>query len=110
MPNSNAQCYAFNDANRSWTQLRCDHAPVENSGTSAERAPAASTGHTVSEDPPARARRGMRVQCSADRLPQSPGISVAGVDVSERMVALARQRHPDVVFYHEDICRWKLPR
>jgi len=26
------------------------------------------------------------------------------------MVALARQRHPDVQFYHADICRWELPR
>lgn len=40
----------------------------------------------------------------------SRGFRVQGVDVSERMIALARQRHPGVEFYHHDICTWTLPR
>jgi SAM-dependent methyltransferase len=38
------------------------------------------------------------------------GFRVEGVDVSERMIALARQRHPELRFHHADICRWELPR
>ena len=38
------------------------------------------------------------------------GFKVEGVDVSERMVTLARQRDPNLRFYHEDICQWVLPR
>ncbi|HEX8325328.1 MAG TPA: class I SAM-dependent methyltransferase [Tepidisphaeraceae bacterium] len=36
--------------------------------------------------------------------------AVEGVDVSERMVALARERHSDVTIHHADICDWALPR
>ena len=38
------------------------------------------------------------------------GFTVEGVDVSERMIALARQRDPTVQFYHADICQWEPPR
>jgi SAM-dependent methyltransferase len=38
------------------------------------------------------------------------GFEVEGVDVSERMIALARLRHPELRFHHADICRWELPR
>ncbi len=38
------------------------------------------------------------------------GFAVEGVDVSERMIALARERMPGVRFYHADICGWELPR
>jgi trans-aconitate methyltransferase len=41
---------------------------------------------------------------------KAEGFRVEGVDVSERMIALARQRNPDLQFYHADICRWELPR
>jgi SAM-dependent methyltransferase len=41
---------------------------------------------------------------------KSENFFVDGVDVSERMVALARQRNPDVRFHHADICEWILPR
>lgn len=41
---------------------------------------------------------------------QAQGFEVEGVDVSERMVAIARQRNPDAQCYHADICRWELPR
>lgn len=41
---------------------------------------------------------------------QSQGFDVDGVDVSERMIALARQRNPSARFYYADICKWDLPR
>lgn len=37
------------------------------------------------------------------------GFHVEGVDVSGQMITLARQRHPDVSFYHEDFRFWKFP-
>jgi SAM-dependent methyltransferase len=40
----------------------------------------------------------------------SYGFSVEGVDISAQMIELARQRHPDVVFHHVDICSWPFPR
>lgn len=42
-------------------------------------------------------------------LLQDRGFTPEGVDVSRQMIALARQRHPQVQFYHEDICSWHLP-
>jgi SAM-dependent methyltransferase len=36
------------------------------------------------------------------------GFIPAGVDVSPEMISLARQRHPHVTFYAEDICTWQL--
>jgi SAM-dependent methyltransferase len=38
------------------------------------------------------------------------GLQVEGVDVSERMIALAKERHPNVGFHHADISQWNLPR
>ena len=38
------------------------------------------------------------------------GFQAEGIDVSERMIALARQRHPDIPLYHADICAWDFPR
>jgi SAM-dependent methyltransferase len=38
------------------------------------------------------------------------GFAVEGVDVSERMIALAKLRHPGIPFHHSDICEWPLPR
>jgi SAM-dependent methyltransferase len=43
-------------------------------------------------------------------LLREKGFIVEGVDVSERMIALARERDPTVQFYHADICQWELPR
>jgi SAM-dependent methyltransferase len=40
----------------------------------------------------------------------SHGFGVDGVDVSTRMIDLARRRHPDVAFHHADVCEWTLPR
>lgn len=36
--------------------------------------------------------------------------SVEGVDLSPKMLELARQRHPQVTFGQADICQWNLPR
>lgn len=38
------------------------------------------------------------------------GFTPTGVDISSEMIALARQQHPDVTFYAEDICTWQLPQ
>jgi len=38
------------------------------------------------------------------------GFTVEGLDLSERMLELARRRHPDVTFHRADICDWQLPR
>jgi len=38
------------------------------------------------------------------------GFSVEGIDISERMIALAKNRHPNLIFHHADICEWELPR
>jgi SAM-dependent methyltransferase len=41
---------------------------------------------------------------------QKHGFLPAGLDISAEMIALARQKHPDVTFYAEDICTWQLPQ
>jgi 2-polyprenyl-3-methyl-5-hydroxy-6-metoxy-1,4-benzoquinol methylase len=38
------------------------------------------------------------------------GFQVEGIDVSEKMIALARQSHPHISFQHADICEWNFPR
>ena len=38
------------------------------------------------------------------------GFTVEGVDVSARMIALARERQPAMRFYQADVCQWELPR
>lgn len=43
-------------------------------------------------------------------LLRQQGFTVEGVDISERMIAFARQRDPTIQFYHADICEWELPR
>jgi SAM-dependent methyltransferase len=37
------------------------------------------------------------------------GFTVEGVDLSARMIELARRRHPQVAFHHADVCDWELP-
>lgn len=37
------------------------------------------------------------------------GFSAEGLDISGRMLELARRRHPDLPFHHADICEWQLP-
>lgn len=40
------------------------------------------------------------------RLLESHGYRVEGLDVSARMIELARMRNPDVQFHHADVCEW----
>lgn len=37
------------------------------------------------------------------------GLQVEGLDISGEMLRLARQRHPQLVFHHADICEWTAP-
>ena len=39
----------------------------------------------------------------------SHGFDVEAVDISARMIELARERHPEIRFHHADICQWQLP-
>lgn len=41
-------------------------------------------------------------------LLQTEGFHVEGVDISSKMIDLAKQRHPDVTFHHQDICEWEI--
>ena len=38
------------------------------------------------------------------------GFQVEAIDISEKMITLARQQRPQVTFHHADICTWTLPR
>ncbi|HEY9641194.1 MAG TPA: class I SAM-dependent methyltransferase [Coleofasciculaceae cyanobacterium] len=38
------------------------------------------------------------------------GFQAEGLDISEEMIHLARQLHPDINFYVEDICSWIPPK
>jgi SAM-dependent methyltransferase len=38
------------------------------------------------------------------------GFQVEGIDVSEKMIALAKLHHPNVSFHHADICTWNFPK
>lgn len=44
------------------------------------------------------------------RLLRSHGLAVEGVDISERMVKMARMVDPSTPIYHADICDWTIPR
>jgi len=37
------------------------------------------------------------------------GFAPEGLDISQRMIELARRRHADVTFHHADICEWQFP-
>ena len=36
------------------------------------------------------------------------GFQPEGIDVSAEMIALARERHPDIPFHVADVCKWEL--
>jgi SAM-dependent methyltransferase len=38
------------------------------------------------------------------------GFEVEGLDISAEMLALAKARHPGVLFHQADICTWEFPR
>lgn len=41
---------------------------------------------------------------------QKEGFMPEGVDISDEMLRLAKQKHPDVTFHHQDICcQWQPP-
>ncbi|GEK49629.1 hypothetical protein HVE01_03500 [Vreelandella venusta] len=42
-------------------------------------------------------------------LLQQEGFTPEGVDISAEMLRLAKQKHPDVTFHHQDICQWQPP-
>lgn len=37
---------------------------------------------------------------------QKEGFKITGVDVSEQMLRIAKENHPEGEFYHADICEW----
>lgn len=41
-------------------------------------------------------------------LLQDEGFTVEGLDISKEMIRLAKRRHPDVTFHHQDICEWTI--
>lgn len=38
------------------------------------------------------------------------GFAVEGLDISQEMLRLAKERHAEVKFYHADICQWEFPQ
>jgi predicted TPR repeat methyltransferase len=38
------------------------------------------------------------------------GLHIEGIDISARMVALAREADPGVLIHHADVCTWQAPR
>ncbi|MDD2725654.1 MAG: class I SAM-dependent methyltransferase [Methylovulum sp.] len=40
----------------------------------------------------------------------SNGFDPEGVDISEKMIGLAKKRHPEINFYQQDICSWNVPQ
>src|SRR4051812_34808317 len=55
--------------------------------------------------------RALDVGCGCNgrflRLLASHGYEVEGLDVSAQMIALARERDPNITFHHADVCAWK---
>lgn len=42
-------------------------------------------------------------------LLKTEGFSPEGVDISEKMIRIAKERNPEVTFHHQDICEWDVP-
>ena len=38
------------------------------------------------------------------------GFTPTGLDISAEMISLAKQLHPNVTFYTEDVCTWQFPQ
>jgi SAM-dependent methyltransferase len=59
-------------------------------------------------------RRALDIGCgSSGRIIDlliSRGFNVEGLDISTRMIELAKPRHPNVTFHNADICEWNFPR
>jgi 2-polyprenyl-3-methyl-5-hydroxy-6-metoxy-1,4-benzoquinol methylase len=43
-------------------------------------------------------------------LLQENGLTPEGIDISERMVEVVREKYPDLTIYHSDICQWQPPK
>lgn len=58
-------------------------------------------------------RRALDVGCGSSGrfidLLLSNGFNVEGVDISQKMLSLAKAKHQAVVFHHADICDWVMP-
>jgi SAM-dependent methyltransferase len=59
-------------------------------------------------------RHALDIGCGSNgriiELFRSHGFEVEGLDISPRMIELAKRRHPDVTFHYADICEWSFPR
>lgn len=38
------------------------------------------------------------------------GVKPSGIDISSKMLELAKKRHPQIEFYNADICEYELPK
>jgi 2-polyprenyl-3-methyl-5-hydroxy-6-metoxy-1,4-benzoquinol methylase len=61
-----------------------------------------------------RRRRALDIGCGCSGrfidLLAAQDFVVEGLDISERMIELARMRHPAVTFHHADVGAWRFPR
>lgn len=59
-------------------------------------------------------RRALDIGCGCNGriidLLLAQGFVVEGLDISERMIQMAMQRHPTLTFHHADICEWEPSR
>jgi|SRR5262245_41154290 len=59
-------------------------------------------------------RRALDIGCGSSGriidLLTNHGFDPEGLDLSSRMIELAKRRHPNVNFHHADICEWNFPR
>ncbi len=59
-------------------------------------------------------RRALDIGCGCSGriidLLTNHGFDVEGLDLSSRMIELAKRRHPNVILHHADICEWNFSR
>lgn len=88
---------------------RSDRFPEEHGRALHERALA-----FVEAPPRGRSAAALDIGCGASgrilELMLGSGFTAEGLDLSEKMLELARERHPDLTFHHADICDWEFPR
>lgn len=53
---------------------------------------------------------GCGANCRLRAFLRRHGFAVEGVDISARMIELARRAEPEATFHHADICEWAPPR
>ncbi len=58
--------------------------------------------------------KALDVSCgSSDRIIDlllNHGFEPEGLDIAEKMIDLAKRRHPQIIFHHADICPWEFPK